>query len=123
VDGTDEVMVTHQNHTHTQFGIQGENYSLNEALKLDECKRNYKLLGGEFRRFGVTDASHVLTATGECKRKYLWWRFEVLKKQVKRKITHEVLERTRPIRHRLGLRQSNLHALKTALTFTRPNRS
>ena len=117
MDGTDEVMVTHQNHTHTQFGIQGENYSLNEALKLDECKRNYDLLGGEFRRFGVTDTSHVLTATGECRRKYLWWRFAVLKKQVKRKITHEMLERTRPMRHRLGLPQSNLHALKTALTF------
>jgi hypothetical protein len=57
-------MATHQNHTHTHFGIQGENYSLQEAFKLDECKRNYKLLSGEFRRLGVTDASHVLTATG-----------------------------------------------------------
>jgi hypothetical protein len=123
VDATNEVLATHQNHDHSHFGLQGENYSLNEALKLDECKRNYDLLGGEFRRFGVTDASHVLTATGECRRKYLWWRFEVLKKQVKRKITHEVLERTRPMRHRLGLRQSNLHALKTALTFSRQNRS
>ena len=123
VDATNEIMATHQNHDHSHFGIQGENYSLQEALKLDECQRNYKLLGGEFRRFGVTDASHVLTATGECRRKYLWWRFAVLKKQVKRKITHEVLERTRPLRHRLGLRQSNLHALKTALTFTRPNRN
>lgn len=108
-------MATHQ----TPIPIlasQGENYSLQEAFKLDECKRNYKLLDGEFRRLGVTDASHVLKATEECRRKYLWWRFEVLKKQVKRKITHEVLERTRPMRHRLGLRQSNPHALKTALS-------
>jgi len=123
IDATNEVLATHQNHDHSHFGIQGKGYSLQEALKLDECQRNYDLLGGEFRRFGVTDASHVLTPTGECRRKYLWWRFEVLKKQVKRKITHEVLERTRPMRYRLGLRQSNLHALKTALTFTRPNRS
>lgn len=123
IDATDEVLATHQNHDHSHFGIQGENYLLQDALKLDECQQNYKLLGGEFRRFGVTDASHILTPTGECKRKYLWWRFEVLKKQVKRTITHQVLDRTRPIRHRLGLRQSNLHALKTALTFTRPNRS
>jgi hypothetical protein len=123
IDATNEVLATHQNHDHSHFGLEGESYSLQEALKLDECQRNYKLLGGEFRRFGVTDASHVLTATGECRRKYLWWRFAVLKKQVKRKITHEVLEITRPMRHRLGLRQLNLHALKTALTFTRPNRN
>ena len=123
IDATNEVLATHQNHDHSHFGIQGEGYSLQEALKLDECKRNYDLLGGEFRRLGVTDASHVLTATGECRRKYLWWRFEVLKKQVRRKITHEVLERTRPMRHRLGLRDSNLRALKAAVTFNRPNRS
>ena len=68
VAATDEVMMTHQNYTYTHCGIQGENYSLNEALKLDECKRYYDLLGGEFRRFGASDASHVLTATGECRR-------------------------------------------------------
>jgi hypothetical protein len=117
IDATNEVVAIHQNHDHSHFGLQGENYSLQEALKLEECNRNYNLLGGEFRRFGVTDASHILMATGECRRKYVWWRFEVLKKQVKRKITHELLEKTRPIRHRLGLRESSLRALKSTWTL------
>jgi hypothetical protein len=117
VDATDEVMVTHQNHTHTHFGMPGEDYSLRDALKLDECKRNYDLLGGEFRRFGVSDASHVLTATGECRRRYLWWRLALIKKQLTRKLVHEMLERTRPVRHRFGLRESNLRALKSTLTL------
>ena len=117
VDASNEVMAIHQNHTHTHFGIQAENYSLTEALKLDECKRNYDLLGGEFRRFGVSDASHVLTATGECRQTHLWWRFALIKKQLKRQLVHELLERTRPVRHRLGLRESNLRSLKSTLTL------
>jgi len=99
-------MATHQNHDHSHLGLQAENYSLTEALKLDECKRNYDLLGGEFRRFGVTDASHVLTATGECRRTFLWWRLQILKRQLKRKLLHELLERTRPMRQTLGVQES-----------------
>jgi hypothetical protein len=117
VDATNEIMATHQNHDHSHLGLQAENYSLKEALKLDECKRNYDLLGGEFRRFGVSDASHVLTATGECRRRYLWWRLALIKKQLKRKLVHELLERTRPMRHRLGLRESSLRALKSTWTL------
>jgi hypothetical protein len=117
IDATNEVLATHQNHDHSHFGIQGEGYSLQEALKLAECKRNYDLLGGEFRRFGVSDASHVLTAKGECRRTHLWWRLALIKKQLKRKLVHELLERTRPMRHRLGLRESNLRLLKSTLTL------
>lgn len=123
VDATGAVTATHQNHDHAHLGIQSEAYTLNEALKLDECKRNYDLLGGEWYRFGTSDASHVLTEAGEFRRKYLWWRFEIAKRQFKRKLLHELLERTRPIRHRFGLRQSNMHRLKTTFTFLKANQS
>jgi hypothetical protein len=123
VDATDAVMATHQNHSHVHLGIQSETLPLKDALKLEECKRNYDMLGGESYRFGTADASHVLTEAGECRRKYLWWRLEIVKRKVKRKLLHELLERTRPVRHRLGLRQSNVQRLKTTLAFSKPNRS
>ena len=69
VDATNEVMVTHQNHTHAHLGINKEGYTLKEAFELDKCKRNYDLLGGDSYRFGTNDASHVLTEAGECKPK------------------------------------------------------
>lgn len=123
IDATNEVLAIHQNHGHGHFGIQAEAYSLQEALKLDECRRNYDLLGGEFRRFGVSDASHILTSTGECKQKYVWWRMAIFRKQLKRKLVYELLERTRSLRHRLGLRQSNLLRVRMAVTGKAPKSS
>jgi hypothetical protein len=124
VDATDAVIATHQNHTYAHLGIKSEGYTLKEALELEECKRNYDMLGGESYRFGTGDASHVLTEAGECRRKYLSWRLGMVKRKLKRKLLHELLERTRPLRHRLGLRQTNVRRLKTlSLTFIKPNHS
>jgi hypothetical protein len=125
VDATYAVIATHQNHNHAHFGIQGEKYSLREAHGLVEGKRNYDLLGGELYRFGASDASHVLTQAGECRRRYLLGRLEIVKRRLKIKLRHELLERTRPLRHRFRLRESKLRRLKTtlALTFSKPNRS
>lgn len=115
VDATERVVATHQNHGHGHMGIEGEAYTLQEALQLGECEVNYRLLGGEFRRLGVTDASHELTVAGECRRKYLWWRMAILRKQIQRKIVSEVLNRTRTVRHRFGLRASNLRRLRLVI--------
>jgi hypothetical protein len=121
VDATGAVIATHQNHDHAHFGIQSEGYTLKEALELEECKRNYDMLGGESYRFGTGDASHVLTEAGEYRRKYLLWRLEIVKRKLKRKLLHELLEHTRPVRHLLGLRESNLRRLKTTMAFVKPN--
>jgi len=58
------------------------------------------------------------------------WRLALIKKQLKRELVHEMLdlvgamlEYTRPVRHRFGLRESNLRGLKSALTFAKPRRS
>jgi hypothetical protein len=120
VDATGALMIAHQNHDYAHLSIPDEQeLSWNRALRLDEFKLNYELLGGEARRFGVGEATHVLTVAGECKRKYFCWRLEI----IKRRFRHELLTRTRPLRHLLGLRESNLRRLKRALalTFVKPN--
>jgi hypothetical protein len=117
VDTTTSAVAIHQNHGHSHFGIPGEGYSLKEALELDECKRNYNVLGGEFYRVGVYDASHILTENGAFVKRYLWWRLAVLTRMLKRKMLHELFEHTRPVRHRLGLREANLRALRSALSL------
>ncbi|MGH8546546.1 MAG: hypothetical protein ACREX3_23605 [Gammaproteobacteria bacterium] len=117
VDATDVVMAAHQNHDHAHFGIQGEVYSLREAHGLAEGKGNYELLGGELRRFGASDTSHILTESGECRQKHRLWRFVIVKKRLKLKLRHEFMERTRLVRHRLGLTEPNLHRLKKTFAF------
>ena len=115
VDATSALMIAHQNHDYAHLSIPDEqDLSWDKALKLEEFKLNYELLGGETRRFGVGEATHVLTEAGECKPKYFCWRLEI----IKRRLRHELLTRTRPLRHRLGLRESNLRRLKTTLTQT-----
>jgi hypothetical protein len=122
VDATASVMAAHQNHDHAHFGIQGEVYSLREAHGLVEGKRNYDLLGGELYRFGASDTSHILTEAGEFRPKYRFPRLEIVKRRLKLKLRHEFLERTRPVRHRLGLRESNLRRLKSTWAFVKPSR-
>ena len=114
VDATHALVVIHQNHDYAHLSISDEQeLSWTEALRLEEFKLNYELLGGEARRFGAGEATHILTEVGECKRKYLCWRLEILK----RRLRQELLTRTRPLRHLLGLRESNLRRLKTRLTL------
>jgi hypothetical protein len=120
VDATGALTIVHQNHDYAHLSIPDEqDLSWKKALTLDEFKSNHELLGGEARRFGVGEATHILTQAGECKRKYLCWRLEI----VKRRFRQELLTRTRPLRHLLGLRESNLRRLKTriALTFFKPH--
>jgi hypothetical protein len=115
VDATGALMIAHQNHDYAHLSIPDEqDLSWNQVRGLDEFRLNYELLGGETRRFGVGEATHVLTEAGECKRKYFCWRWEI----IKRRLRHELLTRTRPLRHRLGLREANLRRLKTTLART-----
>ena len=104
VDLSNMVMVVHQNHDygHHPKGVEG-------VWNGEEAHRNNELSGGWWRRYTTQDATHYLRADS-IRRNFRRWPVKL-----RRAVLHFVqqvwfsfLNLTRPVRHRLGLRQKSL---------------
>ena len=105
VDVSEIVTAVHQNHDYG-YHAAGARGVWNDA----QAKRNYELAGGRWHLRTIADATHVLSADRE-RRNYrrLWapyWRY--LRPKVV-PMWFAVLNATRPLRRRLGLRSGKLH--------------
>jgi len=92
IDASRMVVAVHQNHdySHHPRGEKG-------VLEGEEAKRNEILLGGSEHFYTVEDATHSLTARGMEYTFIGWSRF-----------ARPLLDLTRPVRRRLGLRRASL---------------
>ena len=111
LDATPSVVAIHQNHdySHHPQGVQGSRFG-------EEFQRNRALVGSWRRLNTLADATHVLEAQA-IRRTH-----RHLAAQAKREWQHAwmrtrtaVLDLTKPLRHRLGLRQETISRFKTAL--------
>ncbi len=101
VDASRVVVAVHQNHDYS-YHPEGESGVWHGA----EAQRNYQLLGS-WRHFGtIESATHVLLPNGMRRN---WRRWVVIGKRASRAALNRAwfsfLNVTRPLRHRLGLRQ------------------
>ncbi len=97
IDATHTMMVVHQNHDYSHVASSGPAVWLTE-----EAKRNYELAGGG-RYWLLLEATHQLTPTGL---RRVWAR--KFRFQCQTWARALLVYRTGAIRHRLGLRRSNL---------------
>jgi hypothetical protein len=98
VDATKVVLAIHQNHDHSQQG--GENTFWNGA----EARQNYALLGTHFAT--IDNATHRLSPNGLRPNYYHWVALTKRKGLgVRNAAWFALLNLTRPLRRRLGLRQ------------------
>ena len=101
VDVSSQVLAIHQNHDYGYHphGVTG-------VWNDEQALENYRNAGGRWHLYTIDDATHILDAQGEHsnRRRYFapYWRF--LRPAVI-PVWHGFLNVTRPIRHRLGLRQ------------------
>jgi hypothetical protein len=101
VDVTQAAMCIHQNHN---YGYHPNGAS---GVRTDEqARRNFELAGGRRHLHTIEDASYVLTAEGE---RANWRRlgapaWRVLRPKIV-PVWHALLDATRPLRQRLGLRR------------------
>ena len=102
VDATRAVMAVHQNHdySHHPGGADGVSHG-------DEARQNYALLQGGRRFATMENATHRLTPDG-LQRNYRHWLVQARRKleSARNAMWFGILNVTRPLRHRLGLRQS-----------------
>ncbi len=83
VDATEAVTVAHQRHGYNQASAPARNLSYEEFLRLPEDGENYRLLGGEGRRFSIRHATHRL-GPGGLRRVWCWpYRVECLRNLLK----------------------------------------
>jgi len=101
VDATREITAVHQNHNYSYHpdGFLG-------TLQGDEAMENYRLAGGKWRLNTLLDATHKLTPEGE--RRNWGHSFMPVKRNLGIPLWFSILNATRPIRHRLGLREGCL---------------
>lgn len=104
IDVSQIVTAIHQNHDYGYHptGAKG-------VWNDEQARRNYELAGGRRHLFTIDDATRVLEVKGErSNRKRFWatsWRY-LRPKSIP--IWFAFLDMTRPLRNRLGLRQSGL---------------
>lgn len=112
VDASPAVVAIHQNHdyAHHPQGKTG-------VLFAEEPRRNFELCGGWSHLYTMEDATHVLDAHGIRPRRFyqlapaqraLARRLESLKGLGRVYVKHPILDLTRPLRQRLGLRKVSL---------------
>ena len=105
VDASEAVMAVHQNHdySHHPQGQKG-------VWEGSEARSNIALLGGGHHCFTLADATHRLTPTG--------LKLNLSGEYFRRHVEVAVMalrSRTLPIRHRLGLRRSNMDDLSKVI--------
>ncbi len=104
VDASPVVVAVHQNHDYS-YHPDGEE----GVWRGEEARRNYELLGGWFNIFTVENATHRLTPAGMQRNPGRW--FTPVKRFARgyaNWVWIRLLRMTRPMRHRLGLRQQTL---------------
>ena len=112
VDATQAVVAVHQNHdyAHHPQGVEGVLFS-------EEPRRNFQLCGGWSHLYTLDDATHVIDARGVRPRhlyqlapalRFLARRWESLMALGRVYVKHPILDFTRPLRQRLGLRKGSL---------------
>jgi hypothetical protein len=121
VDMTRTVCAIHQNHDYFHV-VGGKAWSYEGA----EAQRNNELGGGPQHRFFIHDSNYRLETNGF--KRNLWGYFRLrfrlieLKSRIKLVLWSaiwRVLVLTRPIRHRIGLRQSTFTRLKASVNRQR----
>jgi hypothetical protein len=104
VDASAVVVAVHQNHDYA-YHPQGEK----GVWEGEEAQRNHALLGGERYFRTIENATHRLTLGGVRRNWRHWW---ALGKRTGTRAASRawfaVLDATRPVRHRLGLRQAKI---------------
>jgi hypothetical protein len=106
VDASHDVIAVHQNHdyAHHPGGKSG-------VWEGDEARRNTVLLGGWSHFCTVEDATHRLVA-GRLRHSYRHWYLLARRaaQNARAAVWFGLLDATRPVRHRLGLRHNSLPA-------------
>ena len=113
VDASAVVMAVHQNHDYS-YHPEGKTGVWND----EQAQRNYELAGGPKHIYSIDDATHTLTAHGI--RPNRWHSFAPLRRAVARTRSRgwfTLLSLTRPLRHRLGLRQATLASLSAKVPW------
>lgn len=103
-DASAVVIAVHQNHDYS-YHPQGEK----GVWEGEEAQGNYALLGGERHFRTIENATHRLTP-GRIRRNWRHW-YALGKRtgtRAARRAWFAVLDATRPVRHRLGLRQAKI---------------
>jgi hypothetical protein len=98
IDSTSAVMAVHQNHDYSYHpdGFLG-------TLQGDEAMENRRLAGGKWHLYTLLEATHRLGPEGE---RHNWGHSLMpVKRNLWTPLWFSFLDSTRPIRHRLGLRQ------------------
>ena len=105
IDATSVVTAVHQNH---DYSYHPEGYA--GVRNDDESEQNFRLAGGWWHSYMLDEATHKLTASGLT---YNWthW-FTPAGRYLWRPVWFFMLNRTRPIRQLLGLRQGMLSNLR-----------
>jgi len=122
VDASQAVVAVHQNHdyAHHPQGVEGVLFS-------EEPRRNFKLCGGWSHLYTLDDATHVLGANGIRPRRFyqlaparrvLVRRLESIKAHGRLYVKHPILDLTRPLRQRLGLRRIPLSSTDDSSTVS-----
>jgi len=105
IDVTKAVTVIHQRHDYSH--VKG---GKNWAHDGDEAKNNVNLAGGLSRRYCLLDSTHFLSKEGiksNILNKFSWEMVKIIKTRFR----YYILDKTRGIRHRLGLRQELIRIL------------
>jgi len=104
VDTSACVLAVHQNHDYA-YHPQGKEGVWHGA----EAARNCSLAGGYAHLYTIEDATHRLTAKGiEANRGYRLAPARRVLRRGRAAVWHALLGATRPVRHALGMRQSNV---------------
>jgi hypothetical protein len=110
VDISPSVTVIHQRHDYSHV-VGGQDW----AHRGEEAIRNVNLAGGLSHRHCILDATHFLHASG-LKRNFIrrlrWSTLKIWQKRMR----YFILDSTRPMRHRVGLRVDTLDRLKSLFT-------
>jgi hypothetical protein len=121
IDATREVKAVHQNHDYSHVP-GGKEWS----YKGDEARRNVELAGGPSQLFLISDATYRLSNTrilrnfGACFRlNFRWTRAKFRATAYVISLGWKLVEWTRPVRHRIGLRKGCITRLKMHISWER----
>jgi hypothetical protein len=100
VNASNWVKAVHQNHDYSYHKAGAEGVWSDE-----QAQQNFSLAGGEKHLYTLEDATHLITPQGV---QYNFARHISSLRRSKKLIWFSLLDGTRPVRHRLGLRQGLL---------------
>jgi hypothetical protein len=123
VDASEVVMAIHQNHDYGH--LPGGRYAVFDG---EEALRNLELAGGWSHLHTMEDAKWRLTAKGISPNRFAWlapakrrWRraISAVRNFARTRVWHPFLDKTRTVRHALGLQASVLRPLRRRSTARR----